>query len=60
MSSVAKATAQRLSQWKSVLRQYDYTIVHVAGDRNCWGDFLSWWVTASSVNVRATVVYAGS
>ena len=33
--SVAKTTAQRLDQWKAVLGQYDYTIVHIAGDRNC-------------------------
>ena len=35
LSSVAKTTAQRLDQWKAVLGQYDYTIVHIAGDRNC-------------------------
>ena len=60
MSSVAKTTAQRLDQWKAVLGQYDYIIVHIAGDRNCWGDLLSWWVTVPSVGVRDTAVYAAS
>ena len=35
VSSVAKTTAQRLDQWKAVLGQYDCTIMHIAGDRNC-------------------------
>ena len=35
VSSVAKTTVQRLDQRKTVLGQYDYTIVHIAGDRNC-------------------------
>ena len=60
VSSVAKTTAQRLDHWKAVLGQYDYTIVHIAGDRNCSGDLLSRWVTVSSVSVRATAVYAPS
>ena len=41
VSSVAKTTAQRLDQWKAVLRQYDFTIAHIAGARSCWGDLLS-------------------
>ena len=60
VSSVAKTTAQRLDQWKAVLGQYDYTIVYIARDRKCWGDLLLWWVTVSSVSVRATAVYAAS
>ena len=38
VSSVTKATAQRLDQWKAILGQYDCTIMRIAGDRNCWGD----------------------
>ena len=60
MSPVAKTTAQRFDQWEVVLGQYDYTIVHIAGDRNCWGNLLSQWVTVPSVSVRATAVYAAS
>lgn len=60
VSSVAKTTAQRLNQWKAVLGQYEYTIVHIAGDRNCWGGFLSRWSTVPSVSVRAPAVYAAS
>ena len=44
----------------AVLGQYDYTIVHIAADRNCWGDLLSRWVTVPSVSVPATAVYAAS
>ena len=60
VSSVAKTTAQRLDQWKAVLGQYDYTIMHIAGDRNCWGDLLSRWVKAPIVHVRAAAVFAPS
>ena len=60
MSPVAKTTAQRLNQWEVVLGQYDYTIMHIAGHRNCWGDLLSRWVTAPSVSVRVSAVYAAS
>ena len=35
VSSVAKTTVHRLDQWKAVLGQYDYTSVHIDGDRNC-------------------------
>ena len=60
VSSVAKTTAQRLDQRKAVLGQYDHTIVHIAGDRNCWGDLLPRRVTVPSVSVCATTVYAAS
>ena len=60
VSPVAKTTAQRLNQWEVVLGQYDYTIMHIAGHRNCWGDLLSRWVTAPSVSVRVSAVYAAS
>ena len=53
VSSVAKTTAQRLDQWKAVLGQYYYTIMHIARDRNCWGIF-------PSLSVRASAVYAAS
>ena len=45
LSSVVKTTAQRLEQWKAVLGQCDYPIMHIAGDRNCWLDLLSRWAT---------------
>ena len=60
MSSVAKTTAQRLDQWKALFGQYDYTLMHIAGDRNCWKDLLSRWVTVTSVSVGASAVYADS
>ena len=62
VSSVAKTTAQRLDQWKAVavLGQYDYTIMDIAGDINCWGNLLSRYVTVPSLSVRASAVYAAS
>ena len=54
VSSIAKTTTQRLDQCIAVLGKYDYTIVDIAGNRNCWGDLLSKWVTVPSVSVRAT------
>ena len=56
VSSVPKTTAQRLEHWKAVLGQYDYTIQHIAGERNCWGDLLSRWVNVPSVSVRSLSV----
>ena len=47
VSSVAKTTVQQLDQSKAVFGQYDCAIVHIAGERNCWGDLLSRWVTVS-------------
>ena len=58
MSSVAKTTAHHLYQWKALLGQYDYTIMLIAGECNCWEDLLSRWVTVPSVSARAPVAYA--
>ena len=60
VSSVPKTTAQRLEHWKAVLGQYDYTIQHISGERNCWGDLLSRWLLVcdlqrSSCQARLTV-----
>jgi len=60
VSSVAKTTAQRLDHWKAVLGQYEYRIMHIPGELNCWGDLLSRWVDIPSVSVRAAAVYAPS
>lgn len=43
-----------------VLGQFNYTIVHISGKRNCWGDLLSRWVKAQSVDMRVIAVYARS
>ena len=60
VSSVAKMTTPRLDQWRAVLAQYDYTIMHIAGDRNFWRDLLSQWLTVPAVSVHASAVYAAS
>ena len=60
VSSVPKTAAQRLENWKMVLAQYDYTITYISGERNCWGDHLSWWVNAPVMAVRAVAVFARS
>ena len=58
VSSVSKALAQRLEGWKGVLGQYRYTIRHIPGDRNAWGDLLSRWVNVPAMPVRAVAVFA--
>ena len=57
VTSVSKALAQRLEGWKAVLGQYRYTICHISGDRNAWGDLLSRWVNVPTVPVRTVAVY---
>ena len=55
--SVSKALAQRLEGWKGVIGQYRYTICHIPGDRNAWGDLLSRWVSVPALPVRAVAVF---
>ena len=55
-----KTRVQRLENWKIVLPQYDYTTLHISGERNCLGDLLSRWVNVPVVTVRAVAVFAGS
>ena len=43
-----------------VLAQYDYTIMHIPGERSHWGDLLSRWVNVATVAVRAVVVFVSS
>ena len=57
VTSVSKALAQRLDGWKGVLGQYRYTICHIPGDRNAWGDLLSRWVRVPALLVRAVAVF---
>ena len=54
MTFVSKALAQRLVGWKCVLGQYRYTICHILGDRNAWGDLLS----LPALPVRAVAVFS--
>ena len=58
VTSVSKALAQRLEGWKCVLGQYRYTICHILGDRNAWGDLLSRWVSVPALPVRAVAVFS--
>ena len=53
MSFVAKTTAQHL--W-----EYDYTIIHIAVDRKCWGNLLSRWVPVIFAEYSCVPVYAES
>ena len=57
-TSVTKAMAQRLENWKAVLGHYRYAIEHIPGERNCWGDLLSRWVNVLSVPVRSVAVHS--
>ena len=58
VTSVTKAMTQRLENWKAVLGQYRYAIVHIPGERNCCGDSLSRWVRVPSVPVRSVAVHS--
>ena len=49
VTSVSKTFAQRLEGWKGVLGRYRYTICHIRGDRNAWGDLLSGWVSVPAL-----------
>ena len=60
VSSLPKTAAQRLENWKMRLAQYDYTIMYISGERNCWGDLLFQWVNVSAVAVRTVAVFASS
>ena len=37
----SKAVAQRVQGWRVFLGHFPYTIVHIPGDENCWGDLQS-------------------
>ena len=50
--------AQCLEGWKSVLGQYRYTIRHISGERNAWGDLLSRWVNVPALPIRAVAVFS--
>ena len=43
VSSIAKPSADRLERWALLLRNFDYSIQHIPGDENHWGDLLSRW-----------------
>ena len=53
VSLVPKTAAQRLENWKMVLAQYDYAMMHISGERSCWGDLLSRWVNQCPGGGRA-------
>ena len=59
-SSVLKTVAQRLENCKIVLAMYNYTIMHISGECNCWGDLLSRWVNVRVVAVRTVTVFESS
>lgn len=67
MVKLSKTTAQRLLRWHANLEQIRYEIMHILGEENCWGNFLSCWRKISaeadgkregSLSVRVVTVYA--
>ena len=40
------------------LAQYDYTIMSISSERNCWVDLLSRWVNVQAVAVQAVTMFA--
>ena len=56
--AVPKAASQRLEHWRTFLGQYRFTVVHIPGVENNWGDFLSRMMPKQPVTSRrATAVY---
>ena len=53
-----QALAQRLDGWKGVLGLYRYTIRHIPGDRNAWGDLLLYWVSVPPLLARVVAVFS--
>ena len=43
-----------------VLSHYDYTIMHISGERNCLGNLVSRWINVPAVAVRAVAVFVSS
>ena len=43
-----------------MLAQYDYTIMHIFGERHCWEDPLPRWINVLAVAVRAVAMFARS
>ena len=58
VTSVTKAMARCLENWKAVLGQYRYVTEHIPGERNCWGELLSRWVKVPRVPVRSVAVHS--
>lgn len=42
-TALSKPTADRLERWAVSLRSFQYTIQHLAGERNVWADLLTRW-----------------
>ena len=59
VSSMPKTAARRLGNWKMGLAQY-YTIMHISGERNYCGNFLSRWAYVLAVALRAVAAFVSS
>lgn len=57
---MSKAASQRLKHWRTFLRQYRFTIVHIPGAENNWGDLLSRFrpKQPATMPLRATAVFS--
>ena len=38
-----RASFSKVQRWGMILAQYQYTIIHISGEQNCWADLLSRW-----------------
>jgi len=38
-----KTIYSKVQRWSLILSMYEYTIVHIKGEENCWADLLSRW-----------------
>ena len=65
-TSISKPSADRLERWALLLRNYDYSIQHIPGEENHWGDLLSRWgnpggqkLVAAREGLRAVTLRVG-
>ena len=43
-----KGSLSKVQRWSMTLAQYNYKIVHISGEDNCWADLLSRWGASSN------------
>lgn len=58
VSKLSKAASQRLLNWATFLGKNQYSIRHIEGEENLWGDLLSRWISTPPVSTPSLTVLA--
>ncbi|KAH9092351.1 hypothetical protein LEN26_018494 [Aphanomyces euteiches] len=53
--STPRYVADKLARWAVTMSAFNYTIEHVPGENNVWGDLLSRWGNSAAMDVNAAV-----